>query len=367
LLLFTALAKSKLADATLDYLYIYDSIGFGFYRNPNQSFEYNREITAIVIVIHGNARNAVDYYGYMQDSLDKYMIDHNNQSALSNVFVLAPWFPLKNDLENITLPVDLLFWDTSASWKEGGESTHLYPVQYSSFTCLDKLLNASVELFPNLRTIQVAGHSAGGQTVVRYALANRFEPKLIYTPIEMYYTVANPSGFPYLDEKRPVFKPTSCDNYCVNTTILASEYEFDVPPSSAILECPKYNHWKFGLNGTLPSYIKHGLSIAEMKNQFFGRKVHYLNGEADVCNSKLACTHCKDTDMEKQCEAELQGLCRLERGFAWFQYIKYLNSTANHSFSSVPGIGHDPVGVFNSKEGQQALFSQILTFIKPKQ
>ena len=56
-------------------------------------------------------------------------------------------------------------------------------------------------MFPNLRRIVVAGHSAGGQFTLRYAMSNKLHDELA---IEFSYVVAKPSSYPWPDTARPL-------------------------------------------------------------------------------------------------------------------------------------------------------------------
>lgn len=60
---------------------------------------------------------------------------------------------------------------------------------------------ARKDVFPHLASIVVAGHSAGGQFVTRYQMANQVDGTL---GVPVTYVVANPSAYPYLDNERPV-------------------------------------------------------------------------------------------------------------------------------------------------------------------
>src|SRR2546421_664968 len=55
-------------------------------------------------------------------------------------------------------------------------------------------------VFPNLKGIVLTGHSAGGQYVTRYEMANLVHDKL---GVPITYVVSNPSSYAYLDSDRP--------------------------------------------------------------------------------------------------------------------------------------------------------------------
>ena len=66
---------------------------------------------------------------------------------------------------------------------------------------------------PGADLISVVGHSAGGQTVQRYALSTALPPA-IRTGLALRYVVANPSSYGYLDSTRPVYKCADCPSLC---------------------------------------------------------------------------------------------------------------------------------------------------------
>src|SRR5258708_6928759 len=72
----------------------------------------------------------------------------------------------------------------------------------TSFDFADEILRklARKEVFPNLRNIVLAGHSAGGQFATRYEMANQVHDKL---GVPVTYVVSNPSSYAYLDDSRP--------------------------------------------------------------------------------------------------------------------------------------------------------------------
>ena len=66
---------------------------------------------------------------------------------------------------------------------------------------MDQILRrlADRKIFPNMAVIVIAGHSAGGQFVSRYEMANRVENEL---GVPVRYVVANPSSYAWPDATR---------------------------------------------------------------------------------------------------------------------------------------------------------------------
>jgi hypothetical protein len=127
----------------------------------------------------------------------------------------------------------------------------------TSFDFADEILRklARKDVFPNLKALVVAGHSAGGQFVTRYEMANQVHEGL---GIRITYVVANPSAYAFLDNTRP-----SASAYTVSAG--APGY-VPAPPAAPPAEgagngsgsrvfvpfgdgrnCTTYNRWPYGL------------------------------------------------------------------------------------------------------------------------
>src|SRR4030095_3125566 len=99
------------------------------------------------------------------------------------------------------LAVDEVNWPCEGnSWRSGGNASG---TRLTSFDLADEILRkaATKTVFPNLDLVVVAGHSAGGQFVTRYEMANRVHETL---GVQLKYVVANPSSYAYPDSTRPV-------------------------------------------------------------------------------------------------------------------------------------------------------------------
>ena len=132
---------------------------------------------------HGGARNGFEYMCYMQNSLliQKY-------SSCQNTLVIAPQFyvcqtdtddycddaattGLDDDL-SLQLDGSELYWKWNSGWMKGDSSTSDLDERISSFTVYDELLEhiTDTSLWPNLKTVKMAGYSGGAQFVQRYML-----------------------------------------------------------------------------------------------------------------------------------------------------------------------------------------------------
>lgn len=122
--------------------------------------EVQEDIEHAVIVIHGAGRNADDYYLRMYHAVRK-------ANITPGTLVIAPRFMIADD----TPAEDEFYWDENSGWKMGDYSTDQLASRVSSFTVIDELIEALADddIFPNMKHILIAGHSAGGQFVQRFA------------------------------------------------------------------------------------------------------------------------------------------------------------------------------------------------------
>jgi triacylglycerol esterase/lipase EstA (alpha/beta hydrolase family) len=78
----------------------------------------------------------------------------------------------------------------------------------TSYDFADEILRklADKSVFPNLKQIVLAGHSAGGQFVTRYEMSNKVHNTL-GVPISLHRF--EPSSYAYLDTTRPTASTTA--------------------------------------------------------------------------------------------------------------------------------------------------------------
>uniref|UniRef100_A0A7S3NKB1 Cyanophycinase n=1 Tax=Aureoumbra lagunensis TaxID=44058 RepID=A0A7S3NKB1_9STRA len=290
----------------------------------------------VILVQHGTDRNGDEYTQYMAGAVAK--------SGLENTYVFGPQMYFLGDTgldsENE------LYWDDSenadSNWRWGGDSSALLSERISSFAVLDELVSA---LGNNQTKIFIAGHSAGGQVVQRFALFSQTHPDLFIT--------ANPSSVTYLDARRPLLFSSQrayCDKECDNVTIAKTQYEFEIPIFKKCVCSATYNNYGYGLNDlNKASMYVANQSISVVRERYLHRSVRYVAGQSDVCNLRFSsCEICQmnDNDLDRSCAAELQGYCRYERLTAFSQYI---NSTT-HALVTIPNVGHNSCGIFQSPE-----------------
>jgi pimeloyl-ACP methyl ester carboxylesterase len=239
-----------------------------YYSSPAPLGEPDAEAQLAVIVVHGSERNADDYFCSMQEA-------RNLQTSYdpAHVIVVAPRFTEPRDKPSPTW----FTWNGSdyGDWRKGGNSTlEGGRASLSSYAVLDKIiaLLSNSHLYPKLEQIVVTGHSAGGQTVQRYALVTRSPPTAPIGSPKLRFVVANPSSFGYLNARCPSEASHSelnsrfrlrrdCPEPELTIAVVAvcSRWDDTSNPTNLILPnsalCPDYNMWHYGFGGRFTPFV----------------------------------------------------------------------------------------------------------------
>ncbi len=270
----------------------------------------NPNITRALVIVHGASRDADNYF---RTALAASFL----AGALENTIVISPRFA-SNDGRGCkdTLDQNEVNWSCNGdSWRSGG--TALSDKALMSYDFADEILRkvANKDVFPNLKSIVVAGHSAGGQFVTRYEMSNKVHDSL---GVPVTYVVSNPSSYAWLDSTRP---DASKEN-----------------------NCSKYNAWPYGLTNRA-GYTKE-IPDDQLKKQLAGRPVTYLLGEIDILPLG---------GFDSSCSAMTQGPTRLARGQAFGKYAdeKY---GAHHKTVIVPLCGHNARCMFTAEAALPIIF-----------
>ena len=307
----------------------------------------NEKITRAFVFVHGINRDADNHF---RTALAAAFL----ANALDDTIIVAPRFGSNsapgNEIGNCrdTLAPDESNWicenQRPDTWRSGGQA--IGGDKLSSFDFMDEILRrlARKEFFPNLKTIVVAGHSAGGQFVTRYEMLNQVHDKL---GIPVSYVVANPSSYAYVDELRPTASafaatlPGAAQGSAAPT--------FSNPPTVFVpypdaKNCTGYETWPYGLKGRrgyMPT-----LTDEQIIKQLTARSVTYLLGEADVLPLGV---------FDTSCPAAAQGPTRLARGLAFHRYVNE-NLHAHHSVIVVPFCSHSQRCMFTSDVALPLIF-----------
>ena len=264
-----------------------------------------------VVVVHGADRNADGYFATMVGTLQA-------AGTLSSTLVVSPHFQALADGPRSDEP----YWSTEG-WKRGDLSASDSPLaRISSFAAMDLLLYviADPHLFPNLRSVVVTGHSAGGQFTHRYAGASPAADVLGGLPVR--FVVANPSTYLWLGADRP------------------SDSGFARPDSAS---CPNWNDWPYGLSKR-NSYARASDEWG-IRARLTGRDVRILLGDADTLTASL----------DMSCAANLQGRRRFDRGRSLMGFMDLYAPGHAHVETVIPGVGHSSRNMYGSAAGTAAL------------
>ena len=281
----------------------------------------NERIARALIVVHDTSRDAEAYFrtGAAAALLAE---------AQDDTIVIAPRFASRNGVGCAdTLDEGEANWPCEGnSWRSGGIAAGQ---AVTSFDLADRILLmlARRSMFPNLRAIVVAGHSAGGQFVTRYQMANRVHDRL---GIPVRYVVANPSSYAYPDSVRPVAHHSQDGQ-----TVFGPVGE---------RTCDAYDRWPYGLEDRA-GYSRQA-SAAQLRRQLAGRPATYLLGELDVLPV---------ASFDASCAAMVQGPTRLARGRAFAAYVNQ-QLRAKHTVTIVPACGHDARCMFTAEPALRVLF-----------
>ncbi len=279
------------------------------------------EVSRLLIIVHGALRNAADYLEHAEMAAEL-------AQASARTISVAPQFLADVDLRpRLRIPAESLFWDVD-EWKGGQQA--LGPVAASSFSAMDCLVRHLVRStwpqiypVPEGRTVVIAGNSAGGQFVNRYAIVGKEPERLARDGIHTRFIIANPSSYLYFSGKRPI----------------------------TFARATAVNRWRYGFDGS-PVYVDK--SPRQYLEQYLGRDVSIVLGAEDHDPAALL--------LEVGAPAMAQGTNRLERGVYYHEHIQEMAREAGlpsqHQLVRLPGVGHDARQVITSPQALDLIFKQ---------
>ena len=244
----------------------------------------NENITRSLVFVHGINRDADSHF---RTALAAAFL----AGALDDTVIVAPRFASKSGITGNeagmcgdTLASDEANWvcETSRTdtWRSGGGAVGNADV--SSFDFMDEIVRllSNKQVFPNLKSIVIASHSAGGQFVQRYAMTNQVDGS---AGVPIHYAVSNSSSYAYVDDLRPTASS-------LPTNVAASSPGFTPPPPKIpppafvpypdAKNCTTFNDWPHGVKNRAGYAAR--VSEAQIKKQLATRSVSYLLGEADI-------------------------------------------------------------------------------------
>jgi pimeloyl-ACP methyl ester carboxylesterase len=281
-----------------------------------------------LIMVHGTNRNADHYFATAVAAAFL-------AGALDDTIVISPRIASAAGSCHDTLAPNEVSWScTGDSWRSGGNAAS-HPA-LTSFDFVDRVLAklANRNVFPNMRAIVVAGHSAGGQFVARYQMANRVHETL---GVPVSYVVANPSSYAWPDATRPAATGDAAPDAAKGAWDTEKVHtNFAYGPFDAAA-CANYDRWPAGLEQRTSGYTRN-TSDDQLKKQLVSRKTTFLLGQVDTLPLG---------GFDSSCPAMAQGATRRARGEA---YVKYVNEKlgARHDVQIVPECGHNDRCVYTT-------------------
>ena len=164
-------------------------------------------------------------------------------------------------------------------WNAGGFAIN---AKVTSYEVIDEILRklARKDVFPNLKTIVVAGHSSGGQFVSRYQMVNRVHGQL---GVKVTYLVSNPGAYTYLDNQRPTASAIPPNVSSSVSGFIPMSTAKPPPPFVAYPDarhCTTYDTWPYGLKDRV-AYAAQSPE-EQLKKQAVSRPTTFLLGELDI-------------------------------------------------------------------------------------
>jgi hypothetical protein len=285
--------------------------------------EKNPDITRALVMVHGANRDADNYF---RTAVGAAFF----AGALRDTVVIAPRLASNNGRTcRDTLAPNEVSWNCG-SWRSGGPA--ISDAKLNSFLFADQILRtlARKDAFPNLREIVIAGHSAGGQFVTRYEMANTIHEEL---QVPVTYVVSNPSSYAYPDARRPNPEGFKTEN-------------ISFVPFHDSRTCPSYDNWPYGLENRVNAGYVDKMTDAQLRTQLASRPVTYLLGEIDILPLG---------GFDSSCPAMAEGPTRLSRGQAFAKFVASQYG-AKHKVAVVPLCGHNARCMFTSELALPIIF-----------
>jgi pimeloyl-ACP methyl ester carboxylesterase len=305
------------------------------YRSHPLTTRNDRVVRALVMV-HGANRNA-DHY-FTTATAAAFLA-----RALDDSVVVAPRFASSDRNCHDQLAPNEVSWTCGGdSWRSGGKGVSDPSV--TSFDFMDGILKrlADKKVFPNLAAIVVAGHSAGGQFVNRYEMANRVHDTL---GVPVSYVVANPSSYAWPEAARPLpVDDAAPANAQLGWKEETPHTKFSYGPFDGS-GCERYDRWPAGLEERTSGYTV-GESDDQLKKQLAERPTTYLLSQVDTLPLG---------GFDSSCSAMAQGATRRARGEAFARLVNE-RFGAKHKVLIVSECGHNDRCVYTTDDVLPVIF-----------
>jgi pimeloyl-ACP methyl ester carboxylesterase len=270
----------------------------------------NENIKRAFILVHGAGRDADNYFRTATAAAFL-------AGALDDTIVISPRFASNSagSCQDTLAPNEVNWSCNGDSWRSGGVAQNQKDL--TSYDFADEILRrlARKDVFPNLKAIVLAGHSAGGQFVTRYEMSNKVHDTL---GVPVTYVVSNPSSYAYPEAIRP----------------------------ADTARCATYNRWPYGFEERGAGYTSK-IPDEQLKKQLAVRPTVYLLGEIDILPLG---------GFDGSCSAMAQGPTRLARGQSFVKLVttKYGAKDSKEVIAHL--CGHNARCMFTAEEALPIVF-----------
>jgi len=294
----------------------------------------NDAIRRALIMVHGTNRNADHYFETATAAAFL-------AGALDDTVVIAPHMIDGSDKAE---PNEVVW---QSSWRTGGPS--VANPALTSFDLVDETLRllAKKTVFPNMKAIVVAGHSAGGQFANRYAMANKVHDTL---GVPVRYVVANPSSYAWPTAERPLPQgdadPAAAKEGWSLTPDTAVHTNFTFGPFD-VTKAANFNRWPAGFDNRTGYTAE--MTNEQLTKNLVSRDTTFILGQVDTLPLG---------GFDSSATAMAQGPTRRSRGEA---YVKYISEKlgAKHQILIAPECGHNDRCVYTTNSVFSSIFPKV--------
>lgn len=364
----------------------------------NQSpYQINFLVKRALIVVHGSGSDAVRSEEIVRNAAAQLALLPNETIIIAPQFTEDDDIPVDglcgfascvggvkdgidcNEQSDCASP-EIAYWGGGWRWGWRNKSGGVFerPFRLSSFEVVDQVIRQLTNgKFPGLSQIVVAGHSAGGQFVSRYAAATSIGSEI---NVPMRYVSSAPGKVLYLDNQR---RNPGSDPSTFGTPV----FDCNCPAYSDVT-LSGYNDYPYGLenrdlvdNGNNP-YLEDPTD-QDFRDNYRIHEVVHIVGEYDTCKYSSAgecpqeldnCQICFDPCGNSSCPSEcgaappscktaIQGADHIETAFVYRDHVVDHYGPeilAKHRFEMIPCIGHWTCGSWQSFTGKKHLFDHYL-------
>lgn len=316
----------------------------------------------LVIMLPDETREAARAYAYARAAQEA-ASRSNPHAQADKAFLFVPQFLLGEDIaaQSGAFPDGgkaLLRWSVMepyAGWIIGQESSSDFVAgrvggapHLSSFAVMDYLLLVLTDknIFPDLKTVVLAGTGTGAVFVQLYAALGQGTDLLASEGLDMRFVAALAPSYLYVDTQRAALVPSAIYHSAGNPPAFVQMRG----ENTGLPACIVFNDYPFGLDQRPLYSQKQGAD--EIRLRYAVRKITYL--AAGMAQDMLMNT------TPLACALTQQGPSLVARASTYFAYLQKIygdDINRTQKLVIIPGVPPDPLVLWQSPEGQNALFS----------